>query len=109
MIDHESLRLLAGSGTAEDFRKSHASWVEEALRKKANKRERRWSKSIAIGSKRYIGGIIKKLRHKARGRRIEVSESGVELREHVSDYKADFDAENSALSPNNSHFWSDTH
>jgi putative transposase len=85
------------------------AWIDEALRANAHQRESRWTESVAVGSKGFIVNLKEDLGHRARGRRINESESGSELRECVSCYKANFDIENSVLSQNNSYFWKQSH
>jgi len=111
LIDRERLHWVAGSVIEDDFQRSHASWVEEALRINSHQRETRWTESLAVGNKDFNEKVKKKLGHRARGCRTKasVSGSGMELREHVSDYKAGFDAENSVISENYSFFWGQKH
>jgi putative transposase len=109
LIDHSKLHTLSGSGSGEHFRSSHMAWIDEALRANAHQRESRWTESVAVGSKGFIVNLKEDLGHRARGRRINESESGSELRECVSCYKANFDIENSVLSQNNSYFWKQSH
>lgn len=109
LIDHNRLHFVAGSGDGENFRTSHIAWINQALRSNAYQRESRWTDSIAVGSRGFVTKLKEELGYRARGRKVNESESGLELREHVSGYKVDFGAENSTLSKNNSHFWNQNH
>jgi REP element-mobilizing transposase RayT len=110
LIDQQRLQSIAGSGNEEGFQTSHQCWVEEAVRINSHQRENLWTESIAVGSKSFVETLKEELGYRARGRRINESESGSgsELREHVSDYRADFDAGNGGLSQNNSHVWNES-
>jgi REP element-mobilizing transposase RayT len=105
LIDHSRLHAVAGSGSGEHFRSSHMAWIDEALKANAHQRESRWTESIAVGSRVFIVKLKEELGYRARGRRINESESGSELRERVSGYKAHFGIENRVLSQNSSYFW----
>jgi len=109
LIDQQRLYSLAESGDSEKFRVVHLSWIDEAMRKRVKKRKNHWTESIAVGNKEFVEKVKEKLGFKARGRRVESSEAGTELRERVSAYKADFDVENICLSQNSSHFWNNNH
>lgn len=111
LIDQKRLHSVAGSGLWENFRASHLAWVEEALRASSHRRENRWTDGIAVGGRKFVERLKKELGYRARGRRINESESGSvsELREHVSAYKADSVPKNGILSQNNSYFWDQNH
>ena len=96
---------VTGSGIEEEFRASHLAWVEEALRKRSYQRDNRWTEGIAVGGRKFVEKLKKELGYRARGWRINKSESGSvsELREQVSDYNADFVAEKGAVSRDNSY------
>ena len=109
LIDHGRLHAFAGSSSGEHFRSSHMAWIDEALRADACQRKSRWTESIAVGSRGFAARIKEELGYRARGRRIEESATGSELREPFSGYRADFDIENSVLSQNNRYFWNQSH
>jgi hypothetical protein len=58
-----------------------------------------------------VEGLKKELGYRVRGQRIKESESGsvLELREHLSSYKADFGGENGSLSQDNGYKWNKKH
>lgn len=64
---------------------------------------------LLVGIKKFVERLKEGLGYRSRGRRINKSESGSELREHVYDYTADFDVENGVLSQNNSYVWNHSH
>lgn len=109
LIDHNRLYSVAGSGTGENFRSSHVSWVNQALRENTHKRERHWTESLAVGSKGFVAKLEEELGYRTRGRRINESASGSELKEQGSAYKANSGTENNGLNQNNSYFWSQIH
>ena len=75
--------------------------VNETISKNESKRENRWTKSIAVGSKPFLKRLKAGMRSMATGRRIIENKDGFELRESQSSYtaildgkKADIVAEN---------------
>ena len=85
----------------------YSGWIEEALKAEAC-REPAWSKSVAVGSKKFVEGIKEELGFKAIGRKIQEGfTAGTNtLREPSASYRVDFGIENDALSDENMLFLS---
>ena len=99
LIDHERLRSLAGSSTGEMIQAANASWVDEAIRARRHQREAIWTRSLAVGRDRLVEKFKKELGYRARSRRVKAFKTSFELREPMSCYKADFDADAVAVIP----------
>ena len=81
-------------------------WVDSILKNSShNKRDKRWTKSIAVGDKGFVLKTKSKLGAKGIGRKIIENDNGFELREHQEPYNPVFDLENIALSPENTYLW----
>jgi putative transposase len=85
----------------------HRQWVEEILKNGSNRRDAKWSESIAVGDKEFVAEAKSKLGARAIGRKIlEVADNGdYELREMQFPYNPLFAPEKSSLSLENSYFW----
>ena len=66
---------------------------------------RRWTESLAVGSKEYIEVLQKQLAVRAKGREVSSVEGGCQLRENETDYRRPFEGEKGGLSPENTFFW----
>ena len=77
----------------------HNKWVETALTE-ANKKDRKWTKSIAVGDEQFIENTRERLGDKAKGRGKMESETGFELREDQLVY-GEFDLDNKYYWDNN--------
>ena len=109
IIDLTVLSDLCGCATVAQFQKAHREWVDEALRVGVGGREERWSESLAVGGQAYLDQIKAALGGRAFHRQITEAQGIYALREPAASYTPRFDGKNSALSPNNTHFWSDRH
>ncbi len=76
---------LPGIPSIEALGRSHTGWVEEALARPAQAREGRWTESIAVGSRGFVGVIRRGLGLRAKGRRISGMEDESALREPQAD------------------------
>jgi putative transposase len=86
LIDHAELITLLGFRDFADLIKSHAAWVDEALKEEKKVRDGRWTESVAVGSKEYVGAIKEKLGALFLRRRIEGRDGQYELREPQGPY-----------------------
>ncbi len=105
LIDYQRVMDLLHISTVYDLRDSHKKWVEETIRAKGLVRDKKWSQSIAIGSKGFVEGIKEKLGIRAKGRKVVESGGGYHLREAQVAYMSDFTSENSGLRPQNTYVW----
>ena len=83
----------------------HRHWVEEVLRNGSNKRDAKWTESIAVGDKKFVMETRAKLGAKAIGRRELENNEGYELKERQSPYNHVFDPKKLSLRLKNGHFW----
>jgi len=74
--------------------------VEENLtsENEAHTRSRKWSESLAVGSKDFVELTKQKLGIRARGHEVVEGEGGYQLMEPAAPYKVNFDLENDLLS-----------
>lgn len=105
LIDRQKLSSLIGLQNQDRVSETHRNWVEESLKKSINKRDGKWTESIAVGDKDFVLETKAKLGAKAVGRKTLVTNEGYELRETQSAYNAVFTPEKHALSDKNSYFW----
>jgi REP element-mobilizing transposase RayT len=108
IIDHESLMELFETSNMEEFKRTYAGYVEEALQKPGQKRDSRWTESIAVGSEGFVRDTKERLGIKAVGRDVTGGDGSYELRESKVSYGANFQAENGDLSQENAFFWEES-
>jgi len=96
---------LVGIGEGGELSGTHKGWVDEILRSGKITRESKWTESVAVGGKHFIGKVREELGIRAAGR--DIIENGIsqELREPGVSYSYDFGFENSTLSSENTYFW----
>jgi putative transposase len=105
LIDRRTLMELLGMSNSDELSLSHRSWVEEALKIRERKREKRWSESIAVGDLSFVEQIKTELGARGFGRNIIASMEGHELRESQLSYRGHFGAEKRPLSHGNIFPW----
>jgi putative transposase len=84
---------------------SHRQWVEKILKNGSNKRDAKWTKSIAVGDKEFELDTKAKLEAKAVSRKVSGENGNYELKESQIPYSPLFAPEKCALSSENSYFW----
>ena len=99
IIAYERLRELAGFQDYESFASAHRQWVQAALKDSDAKRARRWTESVAVGSRPFIERIKNAMGAMAKGRFIQSTEGTFELREAQSAYNSIFDPKNHNIDP----------
>ena len=90
LIDRKQLMALLGIDNSEGFSNIYKGWVESVLRSKKNFREDKWTQSIAVGGKNFVEMVKDKLRYKAIGRKVSVTDGDFELKENISSYRPNF-------------------
>ena len=81
-----------------DLKDAHRVWVESVIQKKENVRDKKWTRSVAVGTRQFVERVKGKLAGRARGRVLFESGKGTfELKESQSYY--------SANNPENTLFW----
>ena len=68
-------------------------------------RDGKWSVSIAVGKKRFVGKVKAQLGARAQGRDVIAVGGGYVLNDLGCPYTSDFGVENDALSFQSAHFW----
>ena len=99
IIDYDRLRALAGFTDYDSFATAHLKWVHTALEKIGDKRDSRWTESIAVGSNAFVERIKSAMGAMAKGRSVRPIEGAFELRETQSAYNSIFDPENRDIDP----------
>ena len=97
LINREKLIACSGLGSDTQLRNSHQQWVEEAVNRDGNTRQPEWSESIAVGSERFVQAVLRKLKTRAKGRKVRKGDDRYELREPRAAYNAHFTPENGLL------------
>jgi REP element-mobilizing transposase RayT len=107
LINRQTLADLLGIRDDEQLVEYHRQWVEEILKNGSNRRDAKWSESIAVGDKEFVSDVKSKLGSKAIGRKIiGTAENGdYELRETLSPYNPLFALEKCSLRHENRYFW----
>ena len=105
VIDLPGLLHLCGFSAHEEFAKQHRQWVQDAIANVRNQRESCWSKSIAVGSSRYIEEIKTRLGVCESGRIEQQEADRWILKEHPEPYNAVFDHKNDGLNHENGYYW----
>ncbi|MFZ2631576.1 MAG: transposase [Desulfosalsimonadaceae bacterium] len=105
LINRQVLSNLLGMKDDVQLRESHRQWVEEILKNGSNKRDAKWSESIAAGDKEFVSEVKTKLGAKAIGRKSVEDNGDYELREFQIPYNPLFTPEKCALRSENSFFW----
>ena len=105
IIDRKRLMELVGIGVGDELSRTHKGWVDEILRSGETARESKWTESVAVGNKKFIGKVREKLGVRAAGRDIIKSGASYELKEPGVSYSYDFGVKNGTLSPENTYFW----
>jgi len=104
-IDYQRLLAILQMRDFKELQESIRYWVQDAIGSRNYGRDRKWTESIAVGSKGYVDVIKERLGIKARGRKV-VGENGIyEIREPDAPYKGYFGTENDVLRLENSYIW----
>jgi REP element-mobilizing transposase RayT len=69
LIDRQKLTALLGIKDSNQLTQYHRKWVEEVLKNGTNRRDEKWTKSIAVGDEDFVMETKAKLGAKAIGRR----------------------------------------
>ncbi len=89
IIAYKRLYRLAGFKDFEAFQSAHQKWVQTSLEQQENRRDDRWTKSIAVGGRGFTQQVHSIMGSMAIGRKVREGEDGhYELREHQASYKA---------------------
>ena len=87
------------------FLAAHRQWIDQALRDHSKReRDRKWTESIAVGSKEFTETTKRQLGIRAKGRKVIDSRGLCELRESEAAYNVNFAHENRDIDVNNAYF-----
>ena len=101
LVDWRELLALFGMRDIQHLRTARREWVEEGSRLRALKRDPRWTESVAVGSKDYVEGIMKRLGGKAKGRDVRGEGGTYALQENGKAYLRAFGGEIKEIRPKN--------
>jgi putative transposase len=105
LISYDRLRELVGAKTYDEVKHSHMGWVEECLGDGNNRRDEKWTKSIAVGSKTFVAHMKETLGALAKGRNAQQTAESYQLREPFQRYGAHIGVKNEGIGPENTYFW----
>ena len=101
IIAYDKLRQLAGFPDYRAFASAHRKWVDDLLARNEDKRDCRWTESIAVGGIQFTKRIQTAMGAMAKGRTVHVAKEGFELRESQLGYNAVFSTQNRNIAPEN--------
>jgi hypothetical protein len=104
LIDYKKLLELTEFTILDEFREYYNCLLEERLQNE-NKRNTKWTGSIALGSENFIRKFKATLGKKAFARKLNKETDGYTLKEEVKSYNALFPDEKDALRAENLLFW----
>lgn len=104
LIDYKSLMNILEIDQMEKMRESYREWVEEALTEREQRRQPKWTESIAVGSEGFVEKTKAALGIKALGREVIGGDGVYELREPGVPYGLDSTDEIGDLRSENMYF-----
>ncbi|MDT8398341.1 MAG: transposase [Pseudomonadales bacterium] len=105
IIDIAGLLDLAGVRDLATFQAQHRHWVQDALKRKQSKRDRRWTDSIAVGSASYIEKVKTSLGIAASHKPTIEQDSRYFIKEDEGSYRGRFDGKKAHLRPKDGTIW----
>jgi len=97
VINRQKLAALLGIEDSDQLSESHRNWVEAVLKNGSNRRDAKWTESIAVGDKKFVLETKAKLGAKAIGRREVQNNGGYVLRDPHRPYNGVFAPQKSFL------------
>jgi putative transposase len=98
LVDTRTLLSLLGMTDLDRLREAREEWVEQQCRSGKLERDPKWTESVAVGGKEFVGAIAKKLGGKAVGRSVQRDGETFTLKEEETAYLRVFGGENEDLS-----------
>jgi putative transposase len=105
LIAYERLKELAGIDTYSQLQAVHREWVNDALGQGSSVYDSKWTRSIAVGSERFVHRTKKELGARAKGRMVLKGAEAFQLREPGVSYQVDFGPKNDGIDAENAYFW----
>lgn len=91
VIDYAALMELLSASSLGQLQQAHRHWTDEALQKASSRCDEHWSRSLAIGSRRFVTQFQTELGAAARHRDIHEHGASHVLREEPAPYTAVLD------------------
>ena len=108
IIDYDQLKQLLNFKNEHELAEAYRGWIEERIAKGSDRRDSKWTESIAVGSETFIKETQLKLGSRAKGREVLEADGVFELRESQPIYSPFFAPENAILNHKNSYYWNDS-
>ena len=96
---------LVGVENYDQVKQYHKGWVEEYLGDGNNRHDKKWTKSIAVGSKSFVERIKTLLGAVTRGRKVREASEAYQFREPLALYDSHFGIKNYYIEPESSYYW----
>ncbi len=110
LIDYEKFMELLRTDNYGQAKRDHQGWSADFFGKgnvrRDDRRDDKWTKSIAVGNREFVDRVKSKLGILARGRDATETDTGFQLREPVESYMHHFEVEKSDIEPENTFCWS---
>ena len=97
IIDRIALASLLGLKDETHLQVQHQEWVDDALRKNNNQRQKIWSEGVAVGSQTFVESVIEQLGIEGKGRLVHHNENLYQVKELACAYTAHFAIKKSLL------------
>ena len=105
LINRKKLTALLGLKDHRQLSDYHRNWVEEVLKSSSNRRDEKWTQSIAVGDKEFVMQTKARLGAKATGRKAVEDNEDYMLKEFQKPYNPVFAPEKDSLRLKNEHLW----
>jgi putative transposase len=103
LINYDKLRELVGVETYDQVKQYHKGWLDEYLSDGNNRRDLKWTNSIAVGSKGFVQSVKSLLGALARGRKLREAAEAYQLREPSALYGDHFGVKKEGIGPENTY------
>lgn len=107
IIDTAAWLDLLGFSDLSRFQEEHRQWLETTIKADSNKREAKWSESLAVGNYDFVEHIKEVLGARAKARDLTKEAAGYAVKELTIPYNTDFDPKMGLLSPKNTYNWAE--
>ncbi|HUT69672.1 MAG TPA: hypothetical protein VMW89_03255 [Desulfatiglandales bacterium] len=105
LITYDTLRELVGAESYDLVKHYHREWVEEYLQNGNYRRDDKWTKSIAVGSKGFVENVKSTLGVLAKGRNSKETGESYQLREPLVPYGEHIGVKNEGIGLENVYYW----
>lgn len=105
LIDYDRLQELLGFDTYGTLQATHRQRVESCLKEGIPLRDDKWSRSVAVGSERFVEELKGTMGTMVLGRKIVPSGKSFHLREAQASYSSLLGDEKNEIAPENGYIW----